>query len=197
MRPPYAAGCAKADGRSGDTTPGTRNANPIKRKLCRISRGRNASARCLRRSSGQMYREVTIPQEMRLNAMLTKKQICGCIKVLLLEFQRSSAADGRGSDLVAARYRWLGGVADGVLASPDFRTRRELWHGWVRTAQFTVVPIQIEARGGRHHTELRQLAKPVAKAALVARLPSIAASDRLEVLGRTPSYIEHVGRRCS
>src|SRR5215469_4272543 len=33
----------------------------MKRKLCRTSRGRNASARSRRRSSGQIYRTVTIP----------------------------------------------------------------------------------------------------------------------------------------
>ena len=47
----------------------------MKRKLCRMSRGRNASARCRRRSSGQIYRAVTIPHAMKLNAMLTKNQI--------------------------------------------------------------------------------------------------------------------------
>src|SRR5260370_1197916 len=36
-----AAALAKVDGRSAETTPGTRNANPIKRKLCRMSRGRS------------------------------------------------------------------------------------------------------------------------------------------------------------
>ena len=56
MMSPNAAECANADGRSGDTTPGTRNASPIKRKLCKMSRGRKASALGRRRSSGQTYR---------------------------------------------------------------------------------------------------------------------------------------------
>src|SRR5258708_6412813 len=38
-------------------------------------------------------------------------------------------------------------------------------------------------------------ANSVAKGALVGRLRRIAASDRLEVLGRTPGHVEHVGRR--
>src|SRR5262249_15962501 len=79
MISPYAADCAKAEGRSGDTTPGTRNANPMKRKLCRMSKGRNASAGCRRRSCGQMYRGATIPHAIQLNAMLTKKKSCDCI----------------------------------------------------------------------------------------------------------------------
>ena len=44
MMSPNAADCANADGRSGDTIPGTRNASPIKRKLCKMSRSRKASA---------------------------------------------------------------------------------------------------------------------------------------------------------
>jgi len=44
MRSPKAAECAKADGRSGDTARGTRKANAMNRKLCRMSSGRNASA---------------------------------------------------------------------------------------------------------------------------------------------------------
>src|SRR2546426_11322400 len=73
------ADCAKADGRSGETTPGIKNANPMKRKLWKMSRGRNASARGRRRSSGQMYRAATIPHAIKLNAMLTKKASCVCI----------------------------------------------------------------------------------------------------------------------
>ncbi len=44
---------AKADGSSGDTTPGTRNANPMKWKLCRMRSGRSASTRRRKRSFGQ------------------------------------------------------------------------------------------------------------------------------------------------
>jgi hypothetical protein len=72
MMSPYAAECANAYGRSGETTPGTKNANPMKRKLWRISRGRKASSRGRRRSFGQMYRVLTIPHAIKLNAMLPK-----------------------------------------------------------------------------------------------------------------------------
>src|SRR5271155_3399456 len=60
----------------------------MKRKLCRMSRGRNASARSRWRSSGQTYRAATIPHAIRLNAMLTKNQIicCGMIRISFLEF---------------------------------------------------------------------------------------------------------------
>src|SRR5262249_29987703 len=87
MMSPYAAACAKLGGRSGDTTPGTRNANPMKRKLCRMRRGRNASARCRVRSSGQIYRAETIPQAIKLNAMLMKNESCDTINSSFLEFE--------------------------------------------------------------------------------------------------------------
>src|SRR6266404_1813449 len=66
----------------------------MKRKLCRTSRGRNASTRDRRRSSGQIYRAVTIPHAMKLNAMLTKNQIicCGMTNLSFLEFQRLTTA---------------------------------------------------------------------------------------------------------
>src|SRR6516165_3230213 len=126
MMSPYAAECAKADGRSGDTTPGTRKANPMKRKLCRMSKGRNASARCWRRSSGQIYRAVIIPHAMKLNAMLTKNQIicCGTMNVSLLEFQPLPVTGDGDRGLVACRHRRLGGVGDGVLAPPDLGVGR-------------------------------------------------------------------------
>jgi hypothetical protein len=41
-----------------------------------MKRGRNASARWRDRSSGQMYRAVTIPHAMKLKAMLAKKLSC-------------------------------------------------------------------------------------------------------------------------
>src|SRR5262245_255810 len=44
MRSPKAAGRAKAADRSGATTPGIKNAKPIKRKLCKMRSGRSASA---------------------------------------------------------------------------------------------------------------------------------------------------------
>src|ERR1700757_2594622 len=61
----------------------------MKRKLCRMSRGRNASARSRTRSSGQIYRAATIPHAMKLNAILTKNQIicCGTMNISFLEFQ--------------------------------------------------------------------------------------------------------------
>src|SRR5215471_8933015 len=97
---------------SGDTTPGTRNANPTKRKLWRTSKGRKASAR-------------------------------------------------------------------------------------ERTVQFTVVPIQIEARAERGQHELHKLAKPVAESPLVAKRRRISTSDRFEVFGGATGHIEHVGRWCA
>jgi hypothetical protein len=39
-----------------------------------------------------MYRAVTIPHAMKLNAMLTKKQSCGNMNVSLLEFQPLTAS---------------------------------------------------------------------------------------------------------
>src|SRR5262252_6895528 len=117
MMSPYAAECAKAGGRSGDTTPGTRNASPMKRKLCRVSRGRNASARGWRRSSGQIYRAVTIPQAMKLNAMLTKNQSCVTMNISSLEFQPLTAAGGGDRCVVAVRHCGLGGADDDVLAT--------------------------------------------------------------------------------
>src|SRR6516225_8943225 len=53
VRSPYAAGTAKAAGNPGATTPFTRNASPINRKLCKRRRGRKASPRAWVRSSGQ------------------------------------------------------------------------------------------------------------------------------------------------
>src|ERR1700735_701266 len=74
---PKASACAKADGRSGDTTPGTRKARPIKRKLCRMRIGRSASVRCSRRRFGQVARFATTPHAMKEKATLAKKQSCG------------------------------------------------------------------------------------------------------------------------
>jgi hypothetical protein len=61
----------------------------MKRKLRRMSRGRNAPTRSRSLSSGQIYRAVTIHHAMKLNAMLTKNQIicCGTMNVSFLEFQ--------------------------------------------------------------------------------------------------------------
>src|SRR5579864_3049733 len=126
MVSPYAAECAKADGRSGDTTPGTRNANPMKRKLWRMSTGRNASARCRRHSFGQMYWAVTIPQAMKLNAMLPKNQSCGTMNISFLEFQPLTAAGGRDRCVAAVRHCGLGGADDDVLAPPHLGVGREL-----------------------------------------------------------------------
>ena len=73
-----------------------------------------------------------------------------------------------------------------MLALPDLGLGRELRLEWERTAQFTVVPIEIEARGERGQQELRELAKPVNKSVLVAGLCSIKASDCLEILWGAP-----------
>src|SRR5215510_791541 len=70
VRSPYAAGRAKATGRSGDTTPGIRKAKPTNRKVCKRSNGRRASVRGTRRSAGQMYRFAMIPHEMKLRTTL-------------------------------------------------------------------------------------------------------------------------------
>src|ERR1700744_1430474 len=79
MMSPVASECAKADGRSGDTTPGTKNARPMKRKLCSTRIGRNASALGRALSFGQMYCFATVPHATRLKAMLMKKHSCGDI----------------------------------------------------------------------------------------------------------------------
>src|SRR5262249_31598000 len=118
MMSPYAAACANADGRSGATTPGTKKATPMKRKLCRMSTGRNASARCRRRSSGQMYRAVTIPQAMKLNAMVPKNQSCDMMNISFLEFQPLTAAGGGDRCVAAVRHCGLGGAEEDVLAPP-------------------------------------------------------------------------------
>src|SRR5215813_13309040 len=70
VRSPYAAGRAKATGRSGDTTPGIRKTKPTNRKVCKRSNGRRDSVRGTRRSAGQMYRFAMIPHEMKLRITL-------------------------------------------------------------------------------------------------------------------------------
>src|SRR5262245_61574798 len=67
------AGTAKADGRSGETTAETRNERPIKRKLCRISRGRSASAWGRSRNAGQAKCQATSDHATRPNAALSPK----------------------------------------------------------------------------------------------------------------------------
>lgn len=106
----------------------------MNRKLCKISRGRNASARCRRRSYGQMYRVVTTPHTMKLKAILTKKSSRDCMTVLLLELQRLSAASDRRMGFVAPRRRGLCGVGDRVLAPPNLGLGRELRLRRERTA---------------------------------------------------------------
>src|SRR5262245_50252643 len=70
LRSPYAAGRAKAAGRSGETTPGIKKAKPTNRKVCNRSNGRMASTRGARRSAGQMYRLAIIPHEIKLRITL-------------------------------------------------------------------------------------------------------------------------------
>jgi hypothetical protein len=76
IRSPYAAGRAKAPDNSGPTTPGTKKAKPMNRKLCKMSIGRRAWTRDWLRSSGQRYRAVTIPQAMKLRAILIPNRAC-------------------------------------------------------------------------------------------------------------------------
>src|SRR5262245_18795698 len=66
----YAAGRAKATGRSGDTTPGIRKTKPTNRKVSKRSNSRRASVRGTRRSAGQMYRLAMIPPDMKLRITL-------------------------------------------------------------------------------------------------------------------------------
>jgi hypothetical protein len=47
------------------------------------------------RSSGQKYRAATMPQAIKLKAMLKKKASCDCMKILLLRFQPLRAAVGK------------------------------------------------------------------------------------------------------
>src|SRR5215472_17330759 len=197
MMSPYAAEYAKADGTSGDTTPGTRNANPTKRKLWRMSTGRNASARCRRRSSGQMYWAVTIPQAIKLNAKLPKNQSCDMMNISFLKFQPLTAAGDGDRCVASVRYYGLAGADYDVLAPPHLGVGRELRLLWERTAQFAVVSVQIEARAERGQNELRERAKPVAEGPLVAERRRISTSDRLEVFGGAAGHIEHIGRRCA
>ena len=64
----------------GDPTPYAARAHGAGVKVFhQVARSRTpASTRGRRRSSGQIYRAVTIPHAMRLNAMLTKNQIICC-----------------------------------------------------------------------------------------------------------------------
>src|ERR1700751_1386134 len=120
----------------------------MKRKLCRTSRGRNASTRDRGRSSGQIYRAVTIPHAIKLNAILAKNQMfcCGMMKFSFLEFQPLTATGGGDRGPPVAGGRGLKGIGDGVFAPPNLRVGREQRHRRERTPQFTVVAIKIEAR---------------------------------------------------
>src|SRR5262249_31833742 len=71
------SGNAQAAGKSGETTPGTRNDKPTKRKQCSRMSGCMASARGCRRSSGKTYRAKTMPHAMKLNAMLIPNKASG------------------------------------------------------------------------------------------------------------------------
>src|SRR5262250_700294 len=102
----------------------------MKRKLWRMSTGCNASGRGRRRSSGQMYRAVTIPQAMKLNAMLPKNQSCDTMNISFLEFQPLAAAGGGDGCVVAVRHCGLGGADDDVLPAPHLGGGRELRLLW-------------------------------------------------------------------
>src|SRR5262249_17233397 len=78
-RSPYAAGRAKAAGRSGETTPGTKNAKPTNLKLCKRRSGRKARTRGWMSSAGQRDRNVVIPQARKLRAILVPNKACGGI----------------------------------------------------------------------------------------------------------------------
>src|ERR1700757_216652 len=149
----------------------------MKRKLWRMSTGCNASARCRSRSSGQMYRAVTIPQAMKLNAMLPKNQSCDTMNTSFLEFQPLTTAGGGDRCVVAVRRCGLGGADEDVRAPPHLGVGRELRLLWERTAQFAVVSVQIEARAERGQNELRELPKPVAEGPLVAERRRITTSE--------------------
>src|SRR5215467_14991106 len=168
----------------------------MKRKLCRMSRGRNASARGRGRSSGQILRATTIAHAMKLNAMLRKNRIicCGMMNIPLLEFQPLTVA-GHG-DRVAPRRRGFDVVGNSVLTLPDFGVRRELRRGREGTTQFAIVSVEVKARFERGDHELRELANPVAKGPLLAGQRRITTSNRLEVLWGLAGHIEHVSRRC-
>src|SRR5262245_5134973 len=103
VRSPYAAGRAKATGRSSETTPGITKAKPTNRKVCKRSNGRKASVRGTRRSAGQMYRFAMIPHEMKLKITLIPN-------------------NARRGILDSVRQRQL--VIDSVSAPGDPKTRK-------------------------------------------------------------------------
>src|SRR6516165_4062120 len=57
-------------------TPGMRNERPTKRKLCRIKRGRSASARERPFSAGQTKSRVTSDHATKLNPTLRPNNVC-------------------------------------------------------------------------------------------------------------------------
>jgi hypothetical protein len=63
-----------------------------------------------------MCRAVTIPQAMKLNVTLTKKQSCDTMSASLLGFQPLT---GGGRGLLVDRRGRLGRVGDSVFAPPD------------------------------------------------------------------------------
>ena len=84
-----------------------------------------------------------------------------------------------------------------MLAPPGAGFGRELWLQRERPTEFAVVAIQIEARAQRGQHEVRELAKPVAEAPLVAGQRRITTSDRLEVFGGAAGHIEHASGWCA
>src|SRR5262249_49015129 len=94
-RSPYAAGRAKAAGKSGGTTPGTRKDNTTNRKLCKMRNGFSDWASGVLRNAGQMVRAAMVPQAMKLRSTLTTNMSSGRITVPPL------AADARGGAYAA------------------------------------------------------------------------------------------------
>src|SRR5215471_17806686 len=94
-------------------------------------------------------------------------------------------------DIEGSDYSPRGQAECDAGVKSELRLRRK------RTAQFTVVTIQIEARAERGQHEPHKLAKPVAESPFVAERRRITTSDRFEVFGGATSHIEHVGCRCA
>src|SRR5262249_40505341 len=109
LRSPYAAGRAKATGRSGETTPGITKAKPTNRKVCKRSNRRRASARGTRRSAGQTYRLAIIPHEMKLRITLipnkARRGIIDSVRQQQLVINSVSAPEGHQNKKIrAARF---------------------------------------------------------------------------------------------
>jgi hypothetical protein len=74
--PPFSESPA---GRSGDTTPGTRNASPTKRVPCRSRMGRNPARPGWIRNAGQKKYVAARPHVRKLSTIERPKRSCGSI----------------------------------------------------------------------------------------------------------------------